>query len=715
MAAPTTPLVLKLSSFHLDTNKSAHRTSDYISDMLIVRRGDPFTITLSSNRARQSTDHVKFIVETGPSPSQSTKTKAEFPLTTSPGSNGWSAVQKSSTSSSLDVSISSPADAVIGDYNLSVQTSSNSASKLGVFRLLFNAWCKDDPVYMEQENFRKEYILKQNGIYFKGSEKYCSSSGWDYGQFEEDILNICLAVLDQSPEYIKDKVKDYSNRYDPNYVSKVICSMISINDEAPAGSDKRIMVGRWVRNYSDGTPPGSWNGSMKILKEWKSGGYKAVKYGQCWVFAAVLCTVLRCLGIPTRLITNYNSGIDTTLDLVINDYMPVPNGASLPPPPPRKDLDEMWDFHVWTEGWFRRTDLDTGKKYDGWQVLDPSRAKRKGVLGEQPCGPASVRAIKEGDVDKDYDTAYVYAEIGSDYILNLYSSPTKVKSEKRKSGFIGKLISTKAVDKDNIEQDCREDVTINYKYPDGSADNRRIYKKACEILHIPTTEVSLRSDEAAQAKPEISGKFQVLKPTEIGQEINLTLILTNLTSNSKTVKVDLSVFSVLYTGKPIQGILNESKSVTLLAKKDEQIPFKIPYRQYESALTADNMIQATASCEETKTKETLLLDQNIVLKNPTINITVVERAVMKKPLNVEIVFQNNLSSILNNCSLVAEGSGLIKDQIQKSVSAVKPNDRIKIPLQITPFRAGAHMLFLNFNCDKLKNVKGFKTISVLAA
>ncbi|XP_030066928.1 protein-glutamine gamma-glutamyltransferase E isoform X2 [Microcaecilia unicolor] len=682
--------------------------------MLIVRRGDPFTITLSSNRAVQPGDKVTFIVETGPTPSESTKTKAIFPMTGSKG-NVWSAVQKSSTPNSLDVSISSPADAVIGDYKLSVQTSSTDASNLGVFRLLFNAWCKDDAVHMDNENYRKEYILNHFGIYFKGSEKYIYGRGWDYGQFEEDILDISLNLLDQSPEYTKDKVKDYSNRYDPNYVSKVICSMISINDGSPTTSDKRILMGRWEGSYTDGTSPTSWNSSNKILKEWKSGGYTPVKYGQCWVFAGVLCTVLRCLGIPSRLITNYNSGVDTALDLVVDDYGIAYSGSPPPKPPPKDDCDELWDFHVWNEGWFRRTDLDKGKKYDGWQTLDPTRQKRSGVTGKQTCGPASVRAIKEGDVDKNYDTAFVYAEIGSDYVLHLCTSPTKIETKERESGFIGKKISTKAVDKnDPDEESSREDVTINYKYPDGSPENRRVYKKAYDILHGPTTEVQFRA-LAVPRKPEISGRFTVPEPIEIGQDANVSLILKNLTSGAKTVKVDLSAFTVIYTGKQIQEIFSESRSVSLAASKEVQIPLKISYKQYENALTADNMIRAIASCEDTKTKENLILDQDIILKNPTISITVVERAVMKKPLNVDITFQNNLSSVVNNCSLVAEGSGLIKDQIKKTVSAVKSKERIKIPLQITPYRAGAQMLLLNFNCDKLKGVKGFKIINVLAA
>lgn len=64
----------------------------------------------------------------------------------------------------------------------------------------------------------------------------------------------------------------------------------------------------------------AWIGSVDILRRWKEHGCQHVKYGQCWVFAAVACTVLRCLGIPTRVVTNYNSAHDQNSNLLIEYF-----------------------------------------------------------------------------------------------------------------------------------------------------------------------------------------------------------------------------------------------------------------------------------------------------------------------------------------------------------------------------------------------------------
>lgn len=82
--------------------------------------------------------------------------------------------------------------------------------------------------------------------------------------------------------------------------------------------------------------------------------------------------------------------------------------------------------------------------------------------GIYQCGPASTRAIKEGDVNLDYDSPFVFAAVNADCVTWIrYSKKRKerIYSDTRK---IGKFISTKAVGTNS-----RVDITDNYKYPEG--------------------------------------------------------------------------------------------------------------------------------------------------------------------------------------------------------------------------------------------------------
>lgn len=56
-----------------------------------------------------------------------------------------------------------------------------------------------------------------------------------------------------------------------------------------ANDDNGVLLGNWSGNYSNGTSPLDWIGSIAILQQYYK-TKKPVCYGQCWVFAGVLCT-----------------------------------------------------------------------------------------------------------------------------------------------------------------------------------------------------------------------------------------------------------------------------------------------------------------------------------------------------------------------------------------------------------------------------------------
>lgn len=57
-----------------------------------------------------------------------------------------------------------------------------------------------------------------------------------------------------------------------------------------SNNDRGVVQGQWQGKYGGGTSPLHWSGSVAILQKWFKGRFKPVKYGQCWVFAGVMCT-----------------------------------------------------------------------------------------------------------------------------------------------------------------------------------------------------------------------------------------------------------------------------------------------------------------------------------------------------------------------------------------------------------------------------------------
>ncbi|KAK9405032.1 protein-glutamine gamma-glutamyltransferase 2-like [Crotalus adamanteus] len=111
---------LQLETWDLkwEENNQDHKTSEMGSHRLVVRRGQPFRITLHfAGRAYQEgVDRLTFIAETGPCPIETSGTRAPFPLSCSLEGPSWSSAVEQQEGLSLSVAIASPPDARIGRY-----------------------------------------------------------------------------------------------------------------------------------------------------------------------------------------------------------------------------------------------------------------------------------------------------------------------------------------------------------------------------------------------------------------------------------------------------------------------------------------------------------------------------------------------------------------------------------------------------------------------
>lgn len=93
--------------------------------------------------------------------------------------------------------------------------------------------------------------------------------------------------------------------------------------------------------------------------------------------------------------------------------------------------------------------------------MHPTSAPRP--PGVFQCGPASVVAVREGDVNLDFDMPFVFAEVNADRITWIYDAHRNThKQNSLDSHSVGRYISTKA-----IGSYSRMDVTEKYKYPEG--------------------------------------------------------------------------------------------------------------------------------------------------------------------------------------------------------------------------------------------------------
>ncbi len=198
-------------------------------------------------------------------------------------------------------------------------------------------------------------------------------------------MQVALLCLDALSRQTRDS---------PVWVSRTISWMCNANSGG-------IITGRWGGPYTGGKPPSHWGGSEEIFSEYLTSG-QSVKYGQCWVFAGVATSLARACGIPARPVTNYDSGHDKNGDKTIDfiyDYTGFRD---------RRKSDSSWNFHVWTECWMERNDVDGA---NGWQIVDGTPQERSD--GKYQCGPAPRSRVKN-DQGGAFDVDFVFSEVAAD-------------------------------------------------------------------------------------------------------------------------------------------------------------------------------------------------------------------------------------------------------------------------------------------------------------
>ncbi|RUS79096.1 hypothetical protein EGW08_013149, partial [Elysia chlorotica] len=253
-------LTVTSANLHVSENTREHRTSDYdcteraSNPRLVVRRGQVFILTLTFQRPWSSqNDDLCLQFSVGDEPSEKSGTLEKFQLSETDSTRykqqGRGGTTACISARQITFYVYIAPDAIVGEWECQVSTAIVTNSKevftytaIPDIYVLFNPWCAEDQVhYTENPQDLNEYILNEYGCVFNGMADYIGRKPWFYGQIN-------------------------NSKKDPG-----------------------VITGNWSNNYADGTAPSSWKGSVQILRQF--GRTKtAVKYGQCWVFSAVLTT-----------------------------------------------------------------------------------------------------------------------------------------------------------------------------------------------------------------------------------------------------------------------------------------------------------------------------------------------------------------------------------------------------------------------------------------
>uniref|UniRef100_A0A8C5EC85 protein-glutamine gamma-glutamyltransferase n=1 Tax=Gouania willdenowi TaxID=441366 RepID=A0A8C5EC85_GOUWI len=665
---------LKFVNFEAQENTVSHETQGLSKTHLVVRRGKPFKITLvfDGRVLNPPSESLMLEVRLG---SLSERIPVQFCKNPS-HSQAWSAIiaQENIHFQSVTIHVCSPVLSSVGLYHLLLHIKDSQIRvnyALGHFALLFNPWLKDDPVFMPLDVHIQEYVKSDYGLIYMGTHLNVCKRPWSFGQYEPGVLEACLQLLQVSPQHLSDKHLDYVLRSDPVYISRVICAMVNCND------DMGILEGRWQGSYKSGTKPTEWSNSADILNLWVSSQCSPVRYGQCWVFASVLCTVMRVLGIPSRVVTVFNAAHDSDSNVKITEFY-TSRGEKL-----GVSKDSIWNFHVWVECWMRRPDL--GTEFDGWQVVDPTpQEKSAGVFC---CGPCPVAAIQRRYLGTPYDAPFIYASVDAD-VVRLIVRDGVVVGRTVDTECVGQQIYTKSVDSDRPEN-------LTHKY--------KGMKMTRQGETLSTLEVSLSIDRVPV----------------LGESIRISVKVTNHSNRPRILRENISAQLKEFNRSPQESFWTVHREVHIKPCEALLLHHSIPQFEYASVLAGDDIVNVAVVMKDVKTKERVLAAQEFNISPPKIHIEVEGGDFIQtnQEHTAFVSFTNQFTECLIGAVLTVEAPGLVPAKQETRLVLLEPGKKMDIKVSIKATSPGTKLLMATFSHNYSPCVvsRCFRRVSVTTA
>ncbi|MGH0126350.1 UNVERIFIED_CONTAM: hypothetical protein FKN15_027413 [Acipenser sinensis] len=459
---------------------------------------------------------------------------------------------------------------------------------------------------------------------------------WNLCLFEYGVLDACLYVMDNA-------LLPLTGRKDPVKISRVASAMVNSKD------DDGIVVGSWSGDYLYGVAPTAWTGSVDILLNYASSGVP-VCYGQCWVFAAVFNTFLRCLGIPGRVVTNFFSAHDNDgnlkMDVVLDE-----NGQFMP----SLTKDSIWNYHCWNECYMSRPDIPVG--FGGWQVnSDVVYWKRMRDGTQQP--------IK---VNKHH---------------------------------VGQMVLTKEVGRDEIKN-----ITDLYKFPEGT-EEERLAVDAAVMYNLKRTQIT-------EQPTVVDMDVRVQESVLIGNDFNLTLEFKNRTGQRHTLVIYVNGNIVFYTGVTKTEFMSKSLEFTLGPWETKTENVFVESKKYINKLVEQATLHFIITGRVNDDTQILTAQHVVPLQIPRLTIKTEGVPKLNEEMSATVEFTNPLKNNLEDVSIRLEGPGLMKTKLNYiRISIIPPNSSLTWTEYFRPSKSGVRKLVACLDCAALHQVHGVTEIYV---
>lgn len=656
----------------------------------VLRRGQNFFLAIklaNRNNVDLSRQPVLLVFNFGSNPVIGKSTRVALTVTgerefLQKDKSDWDVRVHNQEGNTLTLQVSVPPTALVGVWSYEIHHSNDIFYGREDIYILFNPYCSEDPVYIDNEQFRREYIHSETGKIYRGTARNPKSYKWVYGQFEANLLPITVLLLDRFTEGNRDVI-DYSQRGSPVFVARALAQLMYSRNSGPFRESSSTGPDTTAFNSF------SYTGSQSVLDRFIENRLQPLETeGQSFLSSALYVTFCRALGIPCRSVTSYRVPVDKTT-LSVDQYW-----GSNDDDATGNDLYKA--YHSFNDVFFRRDDLIAATSYVGWQAVDPSNGGQ---------GPAPSEAIRRGEIGLNFDIFHFYSLFNSQfrhYYLNTF--PETVVSDD-----IGRLVITKKCDRDEDDDDF-EDVTQLYKKKDGNEEEKYSVMNAMRGLGLRRGSTIVRQQDLLTNRKDDLIVDWLPNTASYGQNLQVTLSLQNVSNDIRTLVVNFFA-RPLYRGVVGRKIKQYRRQLTLQPLQRESLNLDLTLQDYQDRLDDDYLIRFYSSIYVKETNQFWAGDEDVTLSTPKVNIQT--RAVAQVDNDYQISFSmvNPLSIPLTDCYLFYESVAFTRP-VYRRIKDIKPGEMLNLNEQLVPRKSGDSRIVAVFNSRQLRNVLGSKVITV---
>jgi len=561
-----------------------------------------------------------------------------------------------------DFTIYIPPNAVIGMFSLGVINRGIPYDTGGRVIIIFNPWSPAETVYLSDESSRQEYLLNEQGLLWLTLGG--GATGWTFDQFNMDVLRTTLYFVGQLI---------YSERNDVIAITRQLSALMNAND------DNGLVTGKWAAPWGGGTLPWAWRGSGRIFSTYLRNNARSIGWGQCWVFAGVLVSGCRTLGIPARPITNFNSAHEpagsgpspyrNSIDYFYNRW-----GKQV------KTLGSIWNYHAWVEAWFD----------SHWHAIDATPQEKSANLYR--LGPAALRDVKGGLTQDIYDVDFVYSEINSQ--IRYY---VPYRTRRGAHPFVpGYWLLSAQSGRTGTAMITKQRGGLNYEFITNG------YKETAK---------SVETDDFANE--EIGTNFVVPDSVSCGDIIRAELQVTCFTCDVSPRTVNVLISARITNPDSTSGVSLKELNQTILLSNQATLAIRmnLTVDDYEEFLAENNYLWVEAftmefSQSDNSTSQFMDIHmEEVDILSPNLDLAQVDNS------TISVGFTNPLSIPLTNVVLLVHGTNVESSSL--SLPDINPFETISrqlplsLALRVASLRDTDIPIFVSLLTVQIPKIEGY--------